>query len=374
MEERIEPSPWLVDGILRTGRRRVSLACGKPRVGKSTLAHELCVAVSKGIKFLGRDTMRSEVLLWQSEEETEDIQQVFKRLHYDPRTDEKILVLERNCKNTMQNLLRVLQDNKGIRLCVIETLDKCLHVKDILSNTAAQERFEEFDQLVVKPLEGRVSFLGLHHEKKRRLGGGIRDSILGATAVAAEIDSLIFLERDEYDDNRRIITVDTRIGEDINPTYLVYDETTRTNTLGETIDAAQAQRANATDKRIEEDIVKFFLAHPEGAQFEKGCLLEIKGKRDSVRRVFRKVETERLEHTGTGVSGDPIIYRLKAIPVEDGPHTVTVPNPAKVIAETKSPIDLKTFDAAMKSERDPTRRLALLAEYRTQRQASEVIQ
>ncbi len=50
-----KPEDWVVADLLRTGRKRPALLCGLPEAGKSTLAHQLALAVANGVPFLDRD-------------------------------------------------------------------------------------------------------------------------------------------------------------------------------------------------------------------------------------------------------------------------------------------------------------------------------
>lgn len=55
----IEPISWLVEGLLAPG---LYFLGGSPKVGKSWLALQLCLAVSRGEPFLGFKTRWNEVL------------------------------------------------------------------------------------------------------------------------------------------------------------------------------------------------------------------------------------------------------------------------------------------------------------------------
>lgn len=55
----LEPVEYLVDGLLTPG---LYILGGSPKVGKSWMALQLCLAVCGGKAFLGRKTQRSEVL------------------------------------------------------------------------------------------------------------------------------------------------------------------------------------------------------------------------------------------------------------------------------------------------------------------------
>ena len=55
----IEPIPWVVEDLLAPG---LYFLGGSPKVGKSWLALQLCLAVCRGEPFLGFETKRNEVL------------------------------------------------------------------------------------------------------------------------------------------------------------------------------------------------------------------------------------------------------------------------------------------------------------------------
>ena len=58
-EHPLEPMACLVDGLLAPG---LYILGGSPKVGKSWMALQLCLAVCGGKAFLGRATRKSEVL------------------------------------------------------------------------------------------------------------------------------------------------------------------------------------------------------------------------------------------------------------------------------------------------------------------------
>lgn len=58
-EQPVEPVDFIVEGLLAPG---LYILGGSPKVGKSWLALQLCLAVCDGTSFLGRATHRSEVL------------------------------------------------------------------------------------------------------------------------------------------------------------------------------------------------------------------------------------------------------------------------------------------------------------------------
>src|SRR5437870_6341017 len=126
------PSTWIVDGLLRTNRQRVSLLCGSPHAGKSTIARQLAIAVAHGTPFLGRATTKSKVLYWQSEETIEDAKEDFTRSGMRSTDDDGLVIMHPEPKeDRLKQLSVVLVEDQDIRLVVIETLDDFLQMDDL---------------------------------------------------------------------------------------------------------------------------------------------------------------------------------------------------------------------------------------------------
>jgi len=246
-------SVWIVEGLLRTNRQRISLLCGSPHAGKSTVARQLAVAVSQGKPFLGRETMKSKVAYWQSEETTEDAAEDFAKSGM--MQDDPIVILQPSpADNHLQELDKVLTEEKEIRLVIIETLDDFLQMDDLSDNPAARRAFEKFDKEVVSKHKERVSFVALHHFKKSdEQRGTSLNKILGATVIAGKTDCKIYLRQVGDTDGRRIVSAQTRKGVPIEPTYLVFEEATQTSTLGQTL----------ADERADAKKMSLSLTHAE---------------------------------------------------------------------------------------------------------------
>lgn len=247
---------WVVGNLLRTNRKRISLLCGSPHAGKSTLARQLAVAVAHGEPFLGRATLKSKVAYWQSEETEQDAAEDFQKsgmavtepnfnlLHADP------------AENNLTALDECLNDDPDIRLVILETLDDFLQMDDLDNNPSTRRAFEKFDGGVVAEHAHRCCFVALHHFKKSdEQRGSSLHKILGATVIAGKTDCKIFMRGCGDSDPRRVINAQTRKGIPIEPTYLAFDEATQSSTLGTTLadERAESKRAvvsmNASELR-----------------------------------------------------------------------------------------------------------------------------
>jgi|SRR6185437_6542308 len=321
MKEKFVPATWIFYGLLRKGRRRISLLNSLPEQGKSTLARQAAVCASKGKPFMGRETTRCAVLYWQTEDEPEDLQESLRRLGYDPKTDEPIYIFRgRAEQNTLKNFDAALTAHPEIGLVIIETLDDLLRVQDILSNTAAREAFEEFDKVFCKHAE-RIACLALHHLKKTENKGESGKDILGATVLRGRTDAKWYLYTCKEDDGpikRRIFEATVRRGTPIEPTFLVFDPETESSTLGETYASTKSADAKRTAERVEADIIEFFTGHP-GASFEGECVhsVEVKGNSDQKRKIFRRLLANgRIRKEGKGAKNSPAKYFVCELPVE----------------------------------------------------------
>jgi hypothetical protein len=225
---------WIVEQLLRTNRQRISLLCGSPHAGKSTIARQLAISVAQGKPFLGRSTMQCKVAYWQSEETEEDTKQDFEKSGMQ-LTDSIVILHPAPGENNLKELDKVLSDDAEIRLVIIETLDDFLQMDDLSDNPSARRAFERFDTDVVSKHRERVCFLVLHHFKKSdEQRGSNLTKILGATVIAGKTDAKIFM-RSMEGDGRRIVSAQIRKGMPIEATYLTFDEATQSSTLGQTL-------------------------------------------------------------------------------------------------------------------------------------------
>lgn len=312
-----EPSQWIVDGLLRIGRRRVSLLAGKPEDGKSTLARQLAVSVTQGKPFLGRPTMRGAVIYWQSEEEPEDVRDSLERLRYDHTKDEKLQTFFGSAsENHVLALRESLIENPGVRLVIIETLDDLLKVSDIKENSAARAAFDKFDANVVNEFCKNTAFLALHQLKKRETDS-VGDMLLGATVIRGRTDAKWYIRRVSDEDPRRLFQATVRKGLEILPTYLDYDAETEKSTLGMTTADERKFSTENTEKRISEEIHKFFANNPD-TSFEGACFPAISGNKDQKWKVFKAARLNgTLLQSGKGTKGSPFTYRLALVKEEE---------------------------------------------------------
>jgi AAA domain len=302
---------WVVDNLLRTNRKRISLLCGSPHAGKSTIARQLALAVVHGESFLGRATLKTKVAYWQSEETEQDAYEDFYKSGMKP--DDDIVILH-SAKDNHRELNTLLCDDPDIRLVILETLDDFLQIDDLLNNTSARKSFEKFDAEIVEK-HARCSFLALHHFKKSdEQRGSSLHKILGATVIAGKTDCKIYVRQVSDSDPRRILSVQTRRGLPIEPTYLVFNEATSTSTLGQTLAEERQESKKAIFSMNQMELrtrCVQAVAQEQGLPKMEYCE-RVGGNRNSVKGMFEALinDGELVQQVG-GKTGTALLLYIK---------------------------------------------------------------
>lgn len=316
MSKMFEKPTWVIDNLLRLGRKRISLLAGWPESGKSNLARTAAICVAAGRPFLGRATLRSPVMLWQSEEDEADVQEMLRIQGHNPNTDETIWIFKGDTDhNNVDEMREEMKAHPDVRLCVIETLDDLLKIEDLKENTASRVAFDKFDRAVVNEFYPTCSFLALHHLKKVEVKANTGLMLLGATVIRGRTDAKIYLTKVSDASEDRILHASIRRGVSIPPTKVEWDSATETMSLGVTVAEVRKSTVEDTRERVVADIRKFYAGHPNFGK--KDCITYLDGHKDQIRREHaRAVIDGWLLESGAGKKGSKFLYALKEIPVE----------------------------------------------------------
>lgn len=251
------PIHWVVEGLLRTRRKRPSLLCGYAEAGKSTLAAQLSIAVAQGTTFLGRSTDKGSVIYWKNEDTQEDVLEDFVKAGM-PMDGSITFLLPKMDDDNFEVLSQALKDQPHTKLVIIETLMDFFDLRDVTSNDEGRTNLKNFNDRVVEHYPD-CSFLILHHFNKSDLSVDTSKlsitKILGGTAFAAGTDTKIYMQQVSDSDTRRVLLATTRKGTAIEPTYLDFDCETSTSTLGITVkaEAIAAKQVTKAQKTLNSD-------------------------------------------------------------------------------------------------------------------------
>ena len=187
----IEPVEYLVDGLLAPG---LYILGGSPKVGKSWMALQLCLAVCGGTAFLGRATRKNEVLYLALE-----------GLHLCHRAAPIGQGLERQIEAQ-------LAEYPHIRLVVLDTLQKVRCVNG--SGMSYSSDYEDAGALKALADRNGICLLVIHHLRKMADDDPF-NRLSGTKGLAGAADGTLILMRNKRQDGTAILYATGRDIEDV---------------------------------------------------------------------------------------------------------------------------------------------------------------
>jgi hypothetical protein len=288
---------WLVDGLLPAGG--LSLMVAKPKVGKSTLARTLAIAiVDPGARFLDRRVTNGPVLLLALEEKRADVRRHLEALGLQGEHPLHIHVgavpVGNGPKPSLTDRVAWLADE-------VRRVNASLVLIDPLARFAGVRKIEDYAEITAatEPLIALAHTTGVHISCTHHAGKGERDGIdapLGSQALGGFVDTLLVLRR--YPDGLRAVESIQRSGTDLPPTAIVLTEAGAVQSAGE-----------LKAHRLAELVEQIRIAVTEAPRTEEELKDNLGGDRAAVSEALRlAVTTGVIKRTGAGKRGDPFKY------------------------------------------------------------------
>jgi hypothetical protein len=284
------PVEYMVENLLVSGT--VSCLAAKPKVGKSTFARNLCLAVSRGEDFLGLKTIQGECIYLALEEREQDVKNDFRAMGADGR--ESIFI---HAAAAPEEGILAVCDLVRQRHPVLVVIDPLFRMARIRDEKAYAETYAALGPLIDVAREAGAHVLLTHHAGKSVKSDAI-DSPLGSTAIGGAVCTLILLKRTE---SRRTVQSVQRIGQDLSETVLEFDLETHSLSLG-------AAKADADVQSVADGILEY-LQNADGKKTEPEIGEAVEGKTSVKRKALRLLrESGKIDRQGTGRRGDPFLY------------------------------------------------------------------
>jgi hypothetical protein len=209
-EEVPEAPEWLVHGLLPKGT--LGLLAAYPKVGKSTLAYQVAVAVAQDREFLGCQTHPGGVLIIVAEEREDD---AMRRLREFGMTEtDPIWLWTETVADTPADQPKIRQfiTERGIALIIIDTFATYLMLQDETDNSAVTRRLKPYVDMAHTT---GTTILFVHHERKNRDEGGGNDTraIRGGSAILGLADLAFQLQKEAGGGTRRRLNISGRYQE-----------------------------------------------------------------------------------------------------------------------------------------------------------------
>lgn len=280
---------FIVDGLLSVGG--LSLIVAKPKVGKSTLARQLALAVATGADFLGRKTKQGTAFYLALEEREQDVRNHFKAMG--SSGEESIMVCtDASSPELLQKLFASLRKDRPA-LLIIDTMIRVLKLKDL--NDYAQTT-SALGPIMNIAREVSTHVCLLHHaSKKAQLD---IDAALGSTAISATVDLVITLMREG---GERVVQCEGRVDNPIEKSILNFDPETKTMQLGGRVEDLQVNE-------LKQQILDHLTTVGEPIT-EAEIRDHVHGKTAHKNKALRLLrDAAQIKRAGGGKKGDPYLY------------------------------------------------------------------
>jgi len=297
---------WLLEDLIPTGGS--SLIVAKPKVGKSTFARGMSVAMARGTSFLGRELRPMKVMyvMFPSEGTPREAQVEFiHRLKSQEglARGNHFFYDDMSMEADKQDVIRFLaQRAAGIRpeIILIDTLQGLVQAKDLNDYSSVHAALKPI-RSVAEPYGAHLCYL--HHAGKKDVIDLI-DMSLGSTALAGSVTVLMGMKRDTTIDTTRLFAARGR-GVEFPPHIVLIDPETHMPSLGTTYSSWKVENMH--------DRVLAALAKEE-EPLALGDVRAVVGAGMTEVRVSVDLlaGSGALEVTGSGKSGDPRKYSVRS--------------------------------------------------------------
>lgn len=268
-----------------------SICAAKPKVGKSTLARNLAVAVSRGADFFGRATVKGKIIYLCLEEKRAEVARHFKQMG--ASGTDILIYTGRTPDDAIGELEKAIEEHAP-SLIIIDPLSRFVRVVDFNSYGEVTRGLEPLIDLA-RASACQCHIMAVHHNGKGEREGG--DALLGSTGFFGAVDTLLTMKRREQ---ARTLSTVQRYGEDIPETVAHLDAETGIVTPGGDLAALQLEERK---QMVLEAIGDESLTEPDIKE-------RVGGNQTVTAKAVRALyDTGALKRTGGGKRGDPYIYR-----------------------------------------------------------------
>ena len=183
-----KPIEFAVDGLIAQG---LYILAGAPKVGKSWLALDLCLSITKGEKVLGRTISQGKTLYLCLEDSYERIQKRLYEITDEPTEKLFFAVMAETIGNGLEiQIERFKSEHADLKLVVIDTLQK---VRGSTENSYGSD-YKELSVLKGLADKLRITVLLVHHTRKCKDNDPF-NMISGSAGISGCVDgSLVLIE------------------------------------------------------------------------------------------------------------------------------------------------------------------------------------
>ena len=183
----------IVDGLIPTG---LTIIAGAPKSCKSWLMLRLALSVSLGEPFLGHDVNKCDVAYYALEDTDARLKSRLLDIGTAPPSGLIYATsIKDPCNDFISDLERCLDSNPGVRLVIVDTLQKIRHGDPTSNANQYACEYEELAQLKEIADYRRIAIVFVHHTRKKHDSKDGNNEVLGSSAVTGTADMILILRK-----------------------------------------------------------------------------------------------------------------------------------------------------------------------------------
>jgi len=287
-----DPTRWIWDQTLPAGGASILVA--KPKIGKTHLAVNLAIAISRGIPFLRRETQQCGVVYLSLDGSLPEITETF--LSFGLKETDPIYLHAGAAPSEALKWVMQRVNEKSARFVVVDTLQRLFRFQNVNDYSEVTNALEP---LLEGARQQNCHVLFTHHAKKD--ASDDLDSSIGSTAIRGLAYTYLHMKR-LANSERRILRSDQRSGKNIpelaigfgNAGWLEIQGTMEDAEIAEAIplirEVLEAEEMSMTEKDIRQAVPR------------RGVIVS-----KAIRQMFKLKD---LERAGNGRKGGPFRYHL----------------------------------------------------------------
>lgn len=237
-----EGPKWVVDDLLNKGG--TSLLVAKQKVGKSTFAANLAVAVASGLPFLGHHTHQGAVHIYSLEVHRAFLREQYRHLiaayGLTSAPDIAIHASTHMIDNALDAIAKIVTDQRP-SLIILDPLAKVL--SGLSDSNSYTEVYRAMTPIISLAEQSGTHIVCIHHTNKGLSEGS--DSVMGSVGFAASVDLTMMLRRDR-EANIRTLDIEARHLPEADTIAFDFDEDRKIVELGD----KEAVIKSTAEKRI----------------------------------------------------------------------------------------------------------------------------
>jgi AAA domain len=289
----VEGERWLWEDALP--QASTSMIAGQPRTGKSTLALNLTLAISRGVKFLGRECTQANGCYVSIDNSDAEFRAIVDRLGV--VAGDKLWIHTGKVPDRAVDWITDQTVKKNIKFLVIDTYQRFFAIKNI---NDAQECIDKMSPLDFRAKDLGIHICYLHHAGKgdSKTGDPTQTAALGSIAIKGMVPW--YFQYSRVGSGQRILSSDFRGGRNFDQAYLEQDRKSGWTVLGGNLEDALIH--DCTPK-----ILDLLTDEPELTEGQIQGAIEARAiyVSKALRRLFND---DQIGRSGTGKRGDAFKY------------------------------------------------------------------